>query len=244
VRVATDVTTGRVRWRVLASWAAALSAVALVLLTYGIYRVGRVLRIDTRTVEIVDNIRRHWLVVVLQNITWAGDFLFASVFLLVVSLVVAWRRGSAGTLWLGVCAVALLVATVGTGKQVIDRSRIPFAVGSFGDGGTSYPSGHATTAVVVGGTLVLIASPVLTTHALRWAWAAMVAYSGVVGASRIYLRYHWFTDVLAGWLLGTVIVCVLALVFVRSLGSSPPHGRDARNIPEPNAAGPGGRSSE
>ena len=131
---------------------------ALVLLTYGIYRVGRVLRVDVHALDVVNHIRRHWLVVVFQNLTWAGDFLFASLFLLVVAVVVAARRESSAPLWLGVCAVATLVATVGTGKQVIDRSRIPFAVGSFGDGGTSYPSGHTTTAVVVGGTLVLIAA--------------------------------------------------------------------------------------
>jgi membrane-associated phospholipid phosphatase len=221
VPAAPAVPPGRARWRVLAAWAAGLSALALVLLTYGIYRVGRVLRVDTHTLDLVNHIRRHWLVVVLQNVTWAGDFLFASLFLLVVSAVVAWRRGSSAALWLGVSAVAVLLVTVGTGKQVIDRSRIPFAVGSFGDGGTSYPSGHTTTAVVVSGTLVLLASPVLTAHALRWAWAAMAAFSGLIGLTRIYLRYHWFTDVLAGWLLGTLIVCVLALLFVSPLTTSP-----------------------
>jgi membrane-associated phospholipid phosphatase len=227
VQTATDQHTGRAGWQVRATWAAALSAVALVLLTYGIYRVGRVLRVDTRALDVVNDIRRNWLIVVFQNLTWAGDFLFASIFLLVVSVVVAARRDSSAPLWLGVCAVAVLVATVGTGKQVIDRSRIPFAVGSFGDGGTSYPSGHTTTAVVVGGTLVLIASPALTRQALRWAWAAMVAYSGLIGVSRLYLRYHWFTDVVAGWLLGTFLVCVLALVFVRPLARRPPPQDDA-----------------
>jgi membrane-associated phospholipid phosphatase len=227
VHSATDQRTGRARWQVLAAWAAGLTAVALVLLTYGIYRVGRVLRVDVRALDLVNQIRRHWLVVVLQNLTWAGDFLFACIFLLVVAVVVAARRDSSAPLWLGVCAVATLVATVGTGKQVIDRSRIPFAVGSFGDGGTSYPSGHTTTAVVVGGTLVLIASPALTRRGLRWAWAAMVAYSALIGVSRLYLRYHWFTDVVAGWLLGTFIVCVLALLFVRPLTPSPPAPDDA-----------------
>jgi membrane-associated phospholipid phosphatase len=227
VHPATDQRTGRARWQVLAAWAAVLSAVALVLLTYGIYRVGRVLRVDVHALDVVNQIRRHWLVVVFQNLTWAGDFLFACIFLLVVAVVVAARRSSSAPLWLGVCAVATLVATVGTGKQIIDRSRIPFAVGSFGDGGTSYPSGHTTTAVVVGGTLVLIASPALTRRGLRWAWGAMVAYSGLIGVSRLYLRYHWFTDVVAGWLLGTFIVCVLALLFVRPLTPSPPAPDDA-----------------
>jgi undecaprenyl-diphosphatase len=227
VAASTDVRTGRTRWQVRAAWAAGLAALALVLLTYGIYRVGRVLRIDVHALDIVTQIRQHWLIVVLQNVTWAGDFLFASIVLVVVAVAVAARRGQSAPLWLGVSAVAVLAATVGTGKQVIDRSRVPFAVGSFGDGGTSYPSGHTTTAVVVGGTLVLIASPVLSTRGLRLAWGAMVAYSGLIGVSRLYLRYHWFTDVVAGWLLGTVIVCLLALLFVRPVTPSPPAPDDA-----------------
>ena len=190
---------------------------ALVLLTYGIYRVGRVLRVDVRAIDVVNHIRRHWLVELFQGVTWAGDFLVGSVFLLVVAVVVSLHRRSTAPLWLGLTAVAALLVTVGTGKQVIDRSRIPFAVGSFGDGGTSYPSGHTTTAVVVGGTLVLMAAPVLTRRGLHLSWAAMVAYAGLIGVSRLYLRMHWLTDVIAGWLLGTVIVCLLALA-VRPTG--------------------------
>ncbi len=209
-----------------------LASVALVLLTYGIYRVGRVLRVDLHALDVVNTIRRHWLVEVFQTITWMGDFLFASLFLLVVAALVARQRRSWAPFWLGAAAVATLVATVGTGKQVIDRSRIPFAVGSFGDGGTSYPSGHTTTAVVVGGTLVLLFSPALSRTGLRLAWAAMASYAGVIGVSRLYLRFHWFTDVVAGWLLGTVIVCALALLFVRPVPVSPP------------ATAPGAASSE
>jgi undecaprenyl-diphosphatase len=201
---------------VAALWAAGLSLLALVALTVAIHHVGRVLRVDVRVLDLVNDLRRHWLVVVFQDVTWAGDFFFASVALLVVSAVVARRRRTWAPLWLGGTAVLALLVTVGTGKQVVARSRIPFAVGSFGDGGTSYPSGHTTTAVVVGGCLVLLAAPVLERRALRCAWAAMVAYSGLVGVSRLYLRMHWFTDVLAGWLLGTVIVCLLAVAFVRS----------------------------
>jgi len=208
----------RPRWVVVAAWAAGGCLLALVALSVAIHHVGRVLRVDVRVLDLVDRLRAHgrWLVQVLGVLTWSGDFLFASVGLLAVCMVVTRRRRSRAPLWLGLSAVGLLLGTVGTGKAVIARSRIPFSVGSFGDGGTSYPSGHATTAVVVGGCLVLLAAPVLSRTGLRWAWAGMVAYAGLIGASRLYLRMHWFTDVLAGWLLGAVIVCVLAIVFVRA----------------------------
>lgn len=207
----------RPRWVAVASWAAGLCLLALVALTVAIHHVGRVLRVDVRALDLVNRLRVHrrWLVDVFQDITWAGDFLFGSIALLVASIVVARLRRSWAPLWLGGVAVAVLLATVGTGKQVIARSRIPFAVGSFGDGGTSYPSGHTTTAVVLGGSLVLLAAPVLSRTGRRWAWAAMVAFSGLIGVTRLYLRMHWFTDVLAGWLLGSLIVCLLAIAFLR-----------------------------
>jgi undecaprenyl-diphosphatase len=219
----------RSRWVVAALWAATGSFLALVSLTVAIHGVGRVLRVDVRALDVVNDLRRHGLVLLFQDVTWAGDFLFGSLALLVVSAVVAGRRRSWAPLWLGATGVALLLLTVGTGKQVIARSRIPFAVGSFGDGGTSYPSGHTTTAVVVGGCLVLLAAPALDCRRLRWAWAAMVAYSGLIGVSRLYLRMHWLTDVIAGWLLGTVIVCLIAVAFLRSpvAATSPPDDSSA-----------------
>ncbi len=226
----------RPRWAVAARWGAAVSALALVVLTIAIHHVGRVLRIDVRALDLVNDIRRHRVVEVFQGVTWTGDFLFGSLALLAICAVVARRRRSWAPLWLGLAGVAALLVTVGTGKQVVARSRIPFAVGSFGDGGTSYPSGHTTTAVVVGGCLVILASPVLSRRGLHWAWAAMAAFAGLVGVSRLYLRMHWLTDVIAGWLLGTVIVCLLALAFVRpppGAATSPP---DDASAPPPAAS--------
>ena len=40
----------------------------------------------------------------------------------------------------------------------------------------------------------------------------------LVGPSRIYLGHHWFTDVLASYLLGSSYVVVLSSLYRRALG--------------------------
>ena len=40
----------------------------------------------------------------------------------------------------------------------------------------------------------------------------------LVGPSRIYLGHHWFTDVLASYLLGSSYVVALSSLYKRALG--------------------------
>ena len=61
------------------------------------------------------------------------------------------------------------------------------------------PSGHAQNAVGVWG---MIASR--SQHRLRWIAAATLAF--LIGFSRLYLGMHFVHDVLAGWLIGVVLL--------------------------------------
>lgn len=68
------------------------------------------------------------------------------------------------------------------------------AEGTFG-----IPSGHAQSSMAVGG---IIAAHVRK----RWAWIVAFALAFLIGFSRLYLGVHFVHDVLAGWLIGGLLL--------------------------------------
>ncbi|MDP9240642.1 MAG: phosphatase PAP2 family protein [Actinomycetota bacterium] len=82
--------------------------------------------------------------------------------------------------------------------------------------GSSYPSGHAINAVVGWGLVLEFAASLnerarraLSRRRGRLITAALAALAGL---SMLALDYHWLSDVVAGWLLGAVLLgIVLAL---------------------------------
>jgi membrane-associated phospholipid phosphatase len=72
-------------------------------------------------------------------------------------------------------------------------------------GSLAYPSGHTTFLVVVMGLLVVLAGAVL------WAVIAAVAVS-LLGMFGQAITYHYFTDTIGAALLGTSVVCVVAIL--------------------------------
>lgn len=100
----------------------------------------------------------------------------------------------------GVGSLAMTIA----GKDIIDRHRPPLsdAIPPF-EYSPSFPSGHTLNATVVVGIvayLILLRRKTVAARVLTVVVAVVVPI--LVGMTRILLGAHWFTDVLAGWLLG------------------------------------------
>ena len=131
-----------------------------------------------------------------------------------VGLVVVRRR------WL---AFGWVVAIAGNGllnqtlKHVFERVRPLHDDGLVAAHGFSFPSGHSSGAVVGYGMLAYVATRFLPP---RWhlpVWIAAVLLALTIGASRMFLRVHFASDVLGGFATGSawLAVCLASIVVGR-----------------------------
>lgn len=130
---------------------------------------------------------------------------------------------AAGVIWYGVyrrnrrVAVAGIVALAtftlnSILKLLIQRDR-PEMADLLAIHSYSFPSGHASSTLVIFGLLAVIAWQVLPRLRGYIAVSMISLLIVLVGVSRIYLGVHYPTDVLAGWIVGgTGLLAILVLV--------------------------------
>ena len=143
-------------------------------------------------------------------------FLGSTVVLTTLTVVVAVLLRVVTHRWLP--ALVLVVGMIGSGiltytlKQLIGRQRPDetIVLGTVSDT-FSFPSGHSLNSAVF---FLLLAGMLWYTSASRaikiLGTAVAVLLTIGVGWSRVYLGYHWATDVLAGWTVALTWLCVIA----------------------------------
>jgi membrane-associated phospholipid phosphatase len=153
------------------------------------------LAFDSHAFEIAHNVRAPWLDSAARVITTLGLIATVGPAVLIGAAVLIKHhdRARAGAV---LVAAALVWITVRIVKSVVNRPRPPHPL--VHTSGQSYPSAHAANSL--GWLAIAIALTVVTpTRAGRIAAIATGALLAVlVGLSRIYLRAHYASDVLAG----------------------------------------------
>lgn len=170
------------------------------------------LAMDRASTAIAAALRTPALTKVFWVLTLMGDSRVMVVETLVVALLLAvWghprRAGS---------VVVLQLVGLGLGsllKALIDRPRPPASLALITEPvSASFPSGHALAGVLLFGTLALMLAAAGHTRPWVRAWGAVAifALTLAIGLSRVYLGVHYFSDVLASWLLGTAMLATWA----------------------------------
>ncbi|WP_062077578.1 phosphatase PAP2 family protein [Demequina globuliformis] len=177
---------------------------------------------DEPLIEWMADHRTAWLTSVMTFITNVFGPVVLPILLVIGAGLWGWRTKSWRDPLLLVGAMIFSTAATSIAKNVVGRARpseeiqaVPGVEHSF-----SFPSGHTTGAA----TLVLVTGYLLWRHSrsrralVVWA-VASVLITGLVALTRMYLGYHFLSDVLAGALVGLftlgLVMCVDRLLDVR-----------------------------
>jgi membrane-associated phospholipid phosphatase len=165
---------------------------------------------DARVVEWFASHRQPWLDVVMLEITTLGNGLVLTMIVTIVSAFL-WLTNHRWSVYL------LLVGVLG--GQIINN----MLKGAFGRerpsvvewvdhvSTSSFPSGHAMSAIIAYGSVAYLVGRLEPTPALRrttWVFAALIILG--IGISRMYLGVHYPSDILAGFIAGLAWLAFVA----------------------------------
>ena len=148
---------------------------------------------DLVAAHVLDHTGQRWLVtpLVVAAALWAG-----------------WRRRSWSSLWLVVGTVFAMNVVIAVAKFSLARGlAITGDPSLFTVGGQAFPSGHGANAASAAALLVLLVARARERRIRRsTALVAVLVPSTVMTAVSLYLGFHWLSDLLAGALLGVLVV--------------------------------------
>ncbi len=175
-----------------------------------------------------------WAVPVLSVVTDLGGSGTAILVMTLATVFLLIRRQRRLAAFLATAGVGLAVLGPAT-KAIADRARplVDTPVVQT-PSNASFPSGHAMTAVVVWGALLLVALPAVQRRARPWLIAGTIALAVAIGLTRLALGVHFVSDVLAGWALGIGWLASTVAAFrawQHDLGRAPDEPLDPLDVP-------------
>lgn len=206
-------------------------AVLFVELSFDVMQGATIVSADTRLAGLFYALRDPGLVRFFSIVTSLGSWPSVLVLAATASALM-WifrRGGQALALWGALAGNQLTVTLL---KHLFDRPRPEFAV--YVEHSAAFPSGHAAASVVLYGFVAWALVGARVRNALAAVLAAVLA-AFLIGFSRLYLVEHYLSDVLNGYLVGTL--WLLAAIWWLERGRARARER-TRARPQPRAARP------
>jgi membrane-associated phospholipid phosphatase len=174
-------------------------------------RSQEVFALDAWATPFLHGIASPQLDALMNGLTDLGTSLIIIPILVVAVGALVWKRRFGLAVFLGV-AIGGSVILQGTMKVFFARPRPQLAWATVLPDG-SFPSGHTMNSVIFYGALALILWSIWGRRIglIALGTAALLAFG--VGVSRIYLGYHYFTDVVGGILAGIAWLIVVGAAF-------------------------------
>jgi membrane-associated phospholipid phosphatase len=164
--------------------------------------------VDVPTLRWVADHRNDRWVEINQWLTLMGERAPLKLVCLIAAAVLAvlWRR----LWWIPVAALAVQFGLEQYSQEilalVVHRGHPPTGIGT-------YPSGGCARVIMTFGTIILLVT-LRWTVATRWRIVGITSVAvaaGIEGYTRIYLLKHWLTDVVGGWVFGSLLLLALGL---------------------------------
>lgn len=184
----------------------------LIVLWIGLY-FDKTQFIDNKIYGVIQNFQNDIFTRVLEIITNFGGIvsLFSIAFITFLILIIKNQKkyGIAIMLNLMISSISYILL-----KNIIQRPRPPIEERLVQEVGYSFPSGHATNNIAFYILIIyLICQKVENKKIKNLLIIVLGSIPLIIGFSRIYLRVHYFSDVIAGFCLGTICV-ILFISFI------------------------------
>jgi len=187
-----------------------------------IFTVRRTTVGDMRAINVADDLNIGTGVAIAKVVTALGALPITGGLVLAASLLLLARRRAAEALALA-AGMGLTVWAVHWAKDAVDRQRPSDPLVSAAD--QSYPSGHAAYAIAYVVVAITIARMFPRWHGRLAVVSAAIGLAVLIGVTRIYLRAHFFSDVIGGYGLATGLfaltgITALVVVHLRQNGGA------------------------
>ena len=175
---------------------------------------GPLIRLDANIARAKRPHVAHWFDFVLRKIDNLGLRGLTATVLLIVAVLISWKFRTWRPLNLALLSLLALNGVVGIAKLAIGRTKPRLHIDVIHGGGLSYPSGHASNALLTWGILAYLIYRYTHHEVFHGRFLAIIVgvITMLVCVVSLFRQTHWFSDLLGGLFIGgSLLVLIIAI---------------------------------